>query len=163
LIPNVSETQRLRNLYEINLGSECPASRGAHFGAYVHHHNIPYGIRIAVEYAMHENMISFVICTSTLAQGVNLPIRYLIIPSFYQGREYIKARDFHNLIGRSGRAECIQKGVFYLLILRYMIIKIHTRNKALGAAILILKTVINRRNGSGHHKAAAKQFAEGRG
>jgi len=43
-------------------------------------------------------------CTSTLAQGVNLPIRYLIVTSVYQGMERIKVRDFHNLIGRAGRA-----------------------------------------------------------
>src|ERR1035441_4201620 len=40
----------------------------------------------------------------TLAQGVNLPIRYLIVTSVYQGAERIKVRDFHNLIGRAGRA-----------------------------------------------------------
>jgi len=49
-------------------------------------------------------LIHFVVCTSTLAQGVNLPIRYLIVTSVYQGSERIKVRDFHNLIGRVGRA-----------------------------------------------------------
>jgi hypothetical protein len=88
----------------MNLGNECPASHGAYFGIFSHHNNIPHGIRIAVEYAMHENMISFVVCTSTLAQGVNLPIRYLIVSRFDQGGKYIKTRDFHNLIGRAGRA-----------------------------------------------------------
>ena len=37
-------------------------------------------------------------------QGVNLPIRYLIITNIYQGQERIKVRDFHNLMGRVGRA-----------------------------------------------------------
>ncbi|MDR2409314.1 MAG: hypothetical protein LBE13_14535 [Bacteroidales bacterium] len=53
---------------------------------------------------MHKKLISFIICTSTLAQDVNLSIRYLIISSFNQGAESIKVRDFHNLIGRAGRA-----------------------------------------------------------
>ncbi len=48
--------------------------------------------------------LKIVLCTSTLAQGVNLPIKYLIITGVYQGKEQIKVRDFHNLIGRSGRA-----------------------------------------------------------
>ena len=39
-----------------------------------------------------------------MAQGVNLPIRYLIITSVYQGGKRLKVRDFHNLIGRAGRA-----------------------------------------------------------
>lgn len=53
---------------------------------------------------MREGLARFVICTSTLAQGVNLPIRYLLVTSVYQGSERIKVRDFHNLIGRTGRA-----------------------------------------------------------
>jgi hypothetical protein len=53
---------------------------------------------------MKTDLINFVVCTSTLAQGVNLPIRYLIVTGVYQGGERILVRDFHNLIGRAGRA-----------------------------------------------------------
>ncbi len=53
---------------------------------------------------MKESLINFVVCTSTLAQGVNLPIRYLIVTGVYQGGDRILVRDFHNLIGRAGRA-----------------------------------------------------------
>ena len=53
---------------------------------------------------MKESLASFVICTSTLAQGVNFPIKYLIVTTVQQGRERIMVRDFHNLIGRAGRA-----------------------------------------------------------
>ena len=59
---------------------------------------------------MKEGLVKFVICTSTLAQGVNLPIRYLIVTSVYQGAERIKVRDFHNLIGRAGRAGMYTEG-----------------------------------------------------
>jgi hypothetical protein len=61
-------------------------------------------MRLAVEYAMKANLIHFVVCTSTLAQGVNLPIRYLIVTGVYQGADRILVRDFHNLLGRAGRA-----------------------------------------------------------
>jgi replicative superfamily II helicase len=53
---------------------------------------------------MKLSLVNFVVCTSTLAQGVNLPIRYLIVTGVYQGGERILVRDFHNLIGRAGRA-----------------------------------------------------------
>ena len=59
---------------------------------------------MSVEYALQKSLVKYVICTSTLAQGVNLPIRYLIITSVYQGGKRLKIRDFHNLIGRAGRA-----------------------------------------------------------
>lgn len=101
---NQNETLKLKNLYAANLGADAVFTKSAELGVFAHHNNVPHGIRLAVEYAMKENLINFVICTSTLAQGVNLPIRYLIVTSVYQAGEKIKVRDFQNLIGRSGRS-----------------------------------------------------------
>ncbi|TKB26482.1 DEAD/DEAH box helicase [Desulfopila sp. IMCC35006] len=98
------EVARLHYLHVANLGTEASASMSAEHGIFSHHGNTPHGIRLSVEHAMRENLVRFVVCTSTLAQGVNLPIRYLIVTSVYQGMERIKVRDFHNLIGRAGRA-----------------------------------------------------------
>ncbi len=98
------EISKLIYLISTNLGSESPSAISARLGIFSHHRNTPHGIRLAVEHAMRHESIRFVICTSTLAQGVNLPIRHLIITSIYQGLERIKVRDFHNLIGRAGRA-----------------------------------------------------------
>jgi superfamily II DNA/RNA helicase len=101
---DAQEVARLTHLHVENLGADAPASQSAAYGIFSHHGNTPHGIRLAVEHAMRENLVRFVVCTSTLAQGVNLPIRYLIVTSVYQGMERIKVRDFHNLIGRAGRA-----------------------------------------------------------
>lgn len=98
------EVERLHYHHVANLGPEASASMSAEHGIFSHHGNTPHGIRLSVEHAMRENLVRFVVCTSTLAQGVNLPIRYLIVTSVYQGMERIKVRDFHNLIGRAGRA-----------------------------------------------------------
>jgi superfamily II DNA/RNA helicase len=101
---DAQEVERLRHLHVENLGADAPASQSATHGIFSHHGNTPHGIRLAVEHAMRDDLVQFVVCTSTLAQGVNLPIRYLIVTSVYQGMERIKVRDFHNLIGRAGRA-----------------------------------------------------------
>ena len=101
---DAKEVERLRHLHVENLGADAPASQSAAHGIFSHHGNTPHGIRLAVEHAMRDDLVRFVVCTSTLAQGVNLPIRYLIVTSVYQGMERIKVRDFHNLIGRAGRA-----------------------------------------------------------
>ncbi|MEO6098585.1 MAG: helicase-related protein, partial [Fibrobacteria bacterium] len=98
------ETERLASMYERNLGASALAARAAKIGAFTHHGNTPHGVRLAVEYAMKEGLGRFVLCTSTLAQGVNLPIRYLIVTTARQGGEKIKVRDFHNLMGRAGRS-----------------------------------------------------------
>lgn len=98
------EINSLYNLQAANLGHNTDITKSAKVGIFQHHGNIPHGIRVAVEYAIKEGLAKFVICTSTLAQGVNLPIRYLIITNSYQGGKQIKVRDFNNLIGRAGRS-----------------------------------------------------------
>ncbi len=101
---DAQEVERLTHLHVENLGADVPVSQSAAHGIFSHHGNTPHGIRLAVEHAMRDDLVRFVVCTSTLAQGVNLPIRYLIVTSVYQGMERIKVHDFHNLIGRAGRA-----------------------------------------------------------
>lgn len=101
---NQNEVRKLVHLHAVNLGAQASSTQSAELGVFTHHNNVPHGIRLAVEYALKENLIRFVVCTSTLAQGVNMPIRYLILSNFYQAGERIKVRDFHNLIGRAGRS-----------------------------------------------------------
>lgn len=107
---NNEEVQRLYNLHVKNLGDNSTYSQCARLGVFTHHAAIPEGLRLAIEHGMRENLIKFVICTSTLAQGVNLPIRYLIVTSIYQAGERLKVRDFQNLIGRAGRAGMYTEG-----------------------------------------------------
>lgn len=101
---NEIELSKLYFLHEQNFGSDATMTRSSALGVFAHSSSVPQGLRVAIEYAMQSGLIKFVICTSTLAQGVNLPIKYLIVTSVQQGRERIKTRDFHNLIGRAGRS-----------------------------------------------------------
>jgi hypothetical protein len=105
-----NELARLQLLYERNMGGDAIATQCANLGIFSHHGNTPHGIRLAVEFAMKEGWAKYVICTSTLAQGVNLPIRYLIVTNTRQGRNRIKVRDFHNLVGRAGRSGIYTEG-----------------------------------------------------
>ncbi|WP_317897759.1 DEAD/DEAH box helicase [Aurantibacillus circumpalustris] len=98
------EITKLSYLIEQHLGEDSVARKCSELGIYAHSGNTPQGLRLAIEFAMQKGLIKFVICTSTLAQGVNLPIKYLLITSVYQGLEPIGTRDFHNLIGRAGRS-----------------------------------------------------------
>lgn len=101
---NADETGRIHFLVEKHLGAKSAISACAKIGVFTHHGSTPAGIRLSVEHAMKTSLIKFVICTSTLAQGVNLPIKYLFITGVYQGGKLIKVRDFHNLMGRAGRS-----------------------------------------------------------
>lgn len=109
------ETERLKIAYLIkkHLG-ENNLYIAALNGIVGHHSGVPNGVRIAEEYALKKSLIRCVVCTSTLAQGVNLPIKYLIVSNIYQSKQIIKVRDFHNLIGRTARAGKETEGTIIL-------------------------------------------------
>lgn len=106
--PNASSEQaeldKISYLSSLHFGADFIFTRSISLGILPHSSNIPNGIRVSVERAMESNRSVLVVCTSTLAQGVNLPIRYLVVSSTFQAGQEITTRDFHNLIGRAGRA-----------------------------------------------------------
>lgn len=103
-VSEAAEVEKIRALSEAHFGADASATRAATLGVFAHHADTPHGLRLAIEHAMKENLAKFVVCTSTLAQGVNFPLKYLIVTSIRQGGEKILVRDFHNLMGRAGRA-----------------------------------------------------------
>ncbi len=77
-------------------------------GVAIHHGQLPEALREAVERDARDNLYNIIICTSTLAQGVNLPVRTVIMHSavrFENERSVpMPARDYWNIAGRAGRA-----------------------------------------------------------
>ena len=77
-------------------------------GIAVHYGSLPDVIRTAVEQDFRDKQFRILIATNTLAQGVNLPIRTVIVHSCWIKRdefmEPIPARDYWNIAGRAGRA-----------------------------------------------------------
>ncbi|MFA4951986.1 DEAD/DEAH box helicase [Brevundimonas sp.] len=103
-VSDEGEIERIHALSVAHLGPDASASRAAELAILTHHGDTPQGLRLSIEHAMKTGFARFVVCTSTLAQGVNFPIKYLLVTATQQGRERILVRDFHNLIGRAGRA-----------------------------------------------------------
>lgn len=101
---NQNELDKISTLFTEHFGQYSIESLAAKAGILTHHAGIPHGLRLATEKALRVGDAKFIICTSTLAQGVNLPIRYLLFTNIYQAGERLKVRDFHNLIGRAGRS-----------------------------------------------------------
>lgn len=108
-----TECFKIANLIKEHLGETNLYSTALN-GIVGHHAGIPNGVKIAEEYALKKSLVRCVVCTSTLAQGVNLPIKYLIVSSLYQSNQIIKVRDFHNLIGRTARAGKETEGTIIL-------------------------------------------------
>lgn len=107
---NLDEINKIGSLCNENLGSESLITKSCTKGIFPHHADIPKGIRAAIEFGMRKSLIKFVVCTSTLAQGINLPIRYMFVNNTYQAGGEISVRDFNNLIGRVGRAGKLTEG-----------------------------------------------------
>ncbi|MER8459629.1 DEAD/DEAH box helicase [Mesorhizobium sp. M1300] len=103
------EIRKIADLCQTHLGLGR-VSKAARLGILSHHANTPPGLRLSIEHAMKAGLARLVVCTSTLAQGVNFPIRYLVVTSTQQGKEEIAVRDFHNLMGRAGRAGMYTEG-----------------------------------------------------
>lgn len=109
-----SEIHKLSRLIEVNYGIDNHLYKASVLGAFAHHAGVAEGIKSSIEFALRKGLITNVICTSTLAQGVNLPIKYLIVSSIYQANEIIKVRDFQNLIGRTARSGMFTEGTIII-------------------------------------------------
>lgn len=69
-----------------------------------HYGNIPLLIRSEIERLFRCNKIRYLICTSTLLEGVNMPCQSLFVRGPTKGRgRPLTSGDFWNLAGRAGR------------------------------------------------------------
>ena len=91
------------------LGGEHPITRFFNNGIAIHHGSLPDALRKSVEVDFRNREFQVLVATNTLAQGVNLPIRTVIVHSCWryteEGRpKRIPASDYWNIAGRAGRA-----------------------------------------------------------
>ncbi|WP_162303816.1 DEAD/DEAH box helicase [Paracnuella aquatica] len=108
----------LEDYFSVVFGNKYLLVESVKRGFLFHHGDFPQGVREIIEDAIRSSNIRLVICTNTLAEGVNLPIRTIVIastkrfnPEMPGNYETIKIRDLKNLVGRAGRAGKETKGL----------------------------------------------------
>lgn len=78
-----------------------------------HHAGLPRDVRNEIEYAFRKGLIKILAATTTLVEGVNFPVKTLLLSDYCQrywnGKEEVKrypltGSDFRNIAGRAGRA-----------------------------------------------------------
>jgi superfamily II DNA/RNA helicase len=102
---NDSNRERIEQLaayLQNTLGDESILPRTVSHGFALHHGGIPQGIRLILEEEFRNQTLKLLIATNTIAQGVNFPVRTVIVHSMPAFDSPI--RDFWNLAGRAGRA-----------------------------------------------------------
>ena len=107
---NTLEMSRIAKLMADYYGCDHPYTKACNLGVAPHYSNLPNGLRLAIEYAFRKKDLHLVICTSTLAQGVNIPIKYLFMTSFMLDQNSMKNRNFQNLMGRTARSGMYTEG-----------------------------------------------------
>ena len=81
-----------------------------------HHAGLPRDVRNEVEYVFRQSWVHILAATTTLVEGVNLPVKTLILSDYCQPRRWdskkkiwikpypLSKSDFSNIAGRAGRA-----------------------------------------------------------
>jgi len=72
-------------------------------GIAVHHGQLPPLLARRLKVIIDRGLVRVIIATSTLSEGVNIPVNAVLIPSLFRGTVRMTVQEFTNLIGRAGR------------------------------------------------------------
>jgi superfamily II DNA/RNA helicase len=101
-------------------------------GVGVHHAGLLPRYRRIVEQLFQQKLLSICVCTETLAAGINLPARSVLITTLLKGppgkKRVIEPSSAHQMFGRAGRPQFDSEGYVYAIaheddvkIARYMV------------------------------------------
>ena len=101
--PDLRELQNLAELARVVVHRNYGLSTVLRNRVAFHYGNMPLVLRSEIEDLFRSGTIRFLVCTSTLVEGVNLPCRTLLVRAPKRGDRPMDAADFWNLAGRAGR------------------------------------------------------------
>ncbi len=103
-IADEPDVAALIELVERTVSPRYDLARLLRRGVAYHYGNMPQLIRTEIEELFKQGKVTFLVCTSTLLEGVNLPCRTIFLRGPHRGKgKFMSPADFWNLAGRAGR------------------------------------------------------------
>ena len=88
-------------------------------GVGIHHAGVLPRYRRIIESLFQQKLLSIAVCTETLAAGINLPARSVVLPSIIKGppgeKKLIEPSTAHQIFGRAGRPQFDTHGYVFAL------------------------------------------------
>jgi len=113
------ELQHQLAQYDWSQGAGPKLKQILHRGVGVHHAGVLPKYRRIVEELFQRKLLSVCVCTETLAAGINLPARSVVIPEILKGppdkKRLIEASAAHQMFGRAGRPQFDTQGFVFAL------------------------------------------------
>lgn len=99
------------------LGANHPLIGALDYGVAFHNGDLPEDVRVVIESAYRDKVIKILACTTTLAEGVNLPVSTLVLGTVFTfDRDgSLNLGDYKNIVGRIGRALVDTEGKIFLI------------------------------------------------
>ncbi|WP_232327492.1 DEAD/DEAH box helicase [Herbidospora yilanensis] len=98
----------LVDFVRLQIGDAHPLIETLKRGVGFHHAGLPVEVQEALEDALREDVLPYLTCTSTLTEGINLPVRTVVIyDQGYEGQHtdaQLRGARLINAMGRAGRA-----------------------------------------------------------
>ncbi len=160
------EWKNCEEVIKDELGEESVLLKFLNASFVVHHSKLPVRVRLRTEELIRTNQVKLIVATTTLAQGVNLPIRTVLVRGLQQGQGgVVNSLVFWNIAGRAGRAMFENEGQILFFVdetveawhirkLRRQIDSLIQRNDIndiVGVLYLIIKIIRDLWQKSEHH------------
>ena len=106
---NVEWLEKVAEYCSYQLGNDYRLTECVRAGFAYHHGQMPQDIRELIEISIAKKAIQLVVCTKTLSEGINMPIKTAVLaniqnPADENHNSSLELRDLKNIVGRVGRA-----------------------------------------------------------
>ncbi len=105
--------------FDFRLGAGAKLKQLLMRGVGVHHAGILPQYKRIVEELFQQKLLAVTVCTETLAAGINLPARSVVLPQLLKGppgeKKLMDASSAHQIFGRAGRPQYDTQGYIFAL------------------------------------------------